>query len=259
VEACYEVEESQEGQDQTVRDPFHSSSSQPHTVTPAPAHTHISSRVQSSSSTLISPSSTVPPLQRTPARPPVLRKLSELLPQCPMEDLLDSTQLPDRLIRTWAAEIAQVLSSLHYREILVKDLNPDNILLDQNGHVKLTYQCEWVSVDSGLSREAVMDNFCAPEVISAGDLTPSADWWSFGALLHLLYCGLPPSSALPTGVDSSIPLHFPSNIPVEASNFIGQLLQTSAEHRLGAGSCGSNDIRLHPYFRGWDWDKMTWT
>ena len=89
------------------------------------------------------PLSIAPP----PARPPVLRKLSEILPQCPCPDtdLLDSTELPDRLIRTWAAEISQVLSSLHYREVIIKDLNPTNVLLDSTGHVKLTYQCEWVS------------------------------------------------------------------------------------------------------------------
>ena len=77
--------------------------------------------------------------------------------------------------------MSQVLSSLHYREILLKDLNPDNVLLDSRGHVKLTYQviqlnitiittvtyqCEWVSVDSSLSRAAVRDNYCAPEVSS---------------------------------------------------------------------------------------------
>merc|ERR1712050_562577 len=123
------------------------------------------------------PLSVAPP----PARPPVLRKLSEILPQCPCPDtdLLDSTELPDRLIRTWAAEISQVLSSLHYREVIITDLNPANILLDSTGHVKLTYQCEWVSVDSVVSQEAVSGNYCAPEVVSVGDITPAADWWSY--------------------------------------------------------------------------------
>jgi len=181
------------------------------------------------------------------------------LPQCPVEEVADSTLLPDRLIRTWAAELAQVLASLHYREILIKDLHPDNILLDDRGHVKLTYMCQWVSVDTGLARQAVADHYCAPEVVGAGDLTPAADWWSYGAILHLLYTGKPPCSSLPTGVDSSIPLHFPPSTPGEAAAFISQLLQPAAELRLGAGSCGSNDVRVQPYFQGWDWDKMAWT
>jgi len=204
----------------------------------------------------------VPPTQTPrptpPARPAVLRKLSEILPQCPDTDLLDSTELPDRLIRTWAAEIAQVLSSLHYREVIIKDMNPTNILLDSTGHVKLTYQCEWVSVDSVISLGAVSGNYCAPEVVSVGDITPAADWWSYGAILHLLYCGSSPSSVIATGVDSTIPLHFPPGLPEEVQDFIQQLLQVQPVNRLGAGSCGSNDVRLHPYFSGWDWDKMGW-
>jgi len=219
----------------------------------------ISSQSPQSPSPSPTQQSPIPPLTQTPpVRPPVLRTLSELLPQCPIEELQDATLLPDRLIRTWAAELAQVLASLHYREILIKDLNPENVLLDQHGHVKLTYQCEWVSVDTGLNRKALEENYCAPEVISAGDLTPAADWWSYGALLHLFYCGAPPASALPTGVDASIPLHFPGNVPPDAAAFIGDLLQPTAEVRLGAGSCGSNDVRLHPYFSEWDWDKMSW-
>jgi len=199
-----------------------------------------------------------PTLPKRTKRPAVLRKLSELLPQCPETDLLESTSLPDRLVRTWAAEMAQVLSSLHYREVVIKDLNPANILLDSCGHVKLTYQCEWVSVDPVLSPCAVSGNYCAPEVVSVGDLTPAADWWSYGAILHLLYCGESPTSVIPTGLDSSIPLHFPAGVAGEVQDFIQHLLQVQPVNRLGAGSCGSNDVRIHPYFSGWDWDKMCW-
>ena len=46
-------------------------------------------------------------------RPQLLRKLSEILPSfpsCPWSDsdLVDSTVLPDRVVRLWAAELAQV-------------------------------------------------------------------------------------------------------------------------------------------------------
>jgi len=202
-------------------------------------------------------------------RPPVLRKLSELLPHCCEQDprLLESTLLPDRLIRTWAAEIAQVLFSLHYREVLVRDLHPANLLLDSAGHVKLSYQCQWVSVDSSLSPEALTQNFCAPEVVAGegsnngtGDLTPAADWWSYGAILHLLYTGQHPSSCLSSGVDSSIPLAaFPPGTEAEVRHFIGELLQPQPELRLGAGTTGSNDIKTHRFFREWNWNTMSWT
>ena len=84
------------------------------------------------------------PKKRTEqGRPRVLRKLSEILPQCSSfldEITVEMTELPDKLIRTWAAQLVTVLSSLHYREVIIRDLNPSNLLLDSNGHVKLTYQ-----------------------------------------------------------------------------------------------------------------------
>jgi len=198
----------------------------------------------------------------------VLRKLSEILPQCSSllenEDSGDLTEVPDKLLRTWAAQLCQVLSSLHYREIVIRDLNPTNLLLDTaGGHLKLTYQCQWVSVDSCLSPAAVRGNYCAPEVVSAAignisDITPAADWWSFGAILHLLYCGVGPSSSLPSGVDSSIPLQLSQQLPAEVQLFISQLLQAAPENRLGAGSRGSHDVRSHRFFQGWNWNKMAW-
>jgi len=190
-------------------------------------------------------------------RPKMLRKLSEVLPQCPDPSLPDSTHLPDRIVRLWAAELVQVLSSLHYREIIIKDLNPSNLLLDWTGHLKLTYQCEWVSIERELSSSAVQGRFTAPEVLSVLDVTPAADWWSFGAILHLLYTGRGPSSLVPTGLDSTIPLDFPDYIAQDARQFLNQLLQVYPVNRLGAGTTGSLDIRNHAYFNDFDWSKMT--
>ena len=196
-----------------------------------------------------------------PKRPAVLRKLSEILPQCANiteEECGHMTELPDKLIRAWAAQLAQVLSSLHYREVVIRDLHPANLLLDDIGQVKLTYQCKWVSVESGLAPEALAGHYCAPEVLTLGDVTPAADWFSFGAILHLLYSGVPVPSVLASGLDSSLPLQLPERLPAEVTQFIAQLLQPHPESRLGAGSCGSHDVRSHPYFSGWNWSKMAW-
>jgi len=212
--------------------------------------------------TLTSPPSLTPlpppPSPRPPlGRPKILRKLSELLPRCPTPQLCDSTQLPDTLIRIWAAELAQVISSLHYRDIVIRDLHPANVLLDERGHLKLTYQCEWVSVDRGLATAAVEGNYCAPETLTVADMTPAADWWSYGAILYLLYTGRSPSSNIPSGIDSTIPIDFPAQVSEEARDFITSLLRVLPENRLGAGSFGSNDVRNHDYFRGFNWDAMS--
>jgi len=52
--------------------------------------------------------------------------------------------------RLYIAEILLAIQDLHKRDIIFRDLKPDNVVIDGEGHVLLT--------DFGLSREGVFDN-----------------------------------------------------------------------------------------------------
>ena len=56
--------------------------------------------------------------------------------------------------------------------------------LDLNGNIKLTYQCNWVSVDKKVSIDRLLDEndgvYCAPELGKVSGVTPAVDWWSVG-------------------------------------------------------------------------------
>lgn len=52
--------------------------------------------------------------------------------------------------RIYLAEVLLALEDLHKRDIIFRDLKPDNVVLDIEGHALLT--------DFGLSKEGVQDN-----------------------------------------------------------------------------------------------------
>ncbi|XP_040578767.1 uncharacterized protein [Lepeophtheirus salmonis] len=164
--------------------------------------------------------------------------------------------LPLSLIRKWAFQICQVLFGLHARNIIIKDLNPENLLLDESCNVKLTYQCQWVSVDKPLSSEAMEGGYVAPELNFVEPLTPTCDWWSVGIMLFELSSGVRFCDMYPSGLLSHTPIQYPNQIyhliDEDLKDFVEQLLQPIPHLRLGAGSEGPASIKSHPFLKMFD-------
>jgi serine/threonine protein kinase len=77
-----------------------------------------------------------------------------VLDYCPGGDLGRILEKERRLTedraRIYLAEVLLALEDLHSRDIIFRDLKPDNVVLDSGGHALLT--------DFGLSKQGVLDN-----------------------------------------------------------------------------------------------------
>ena len=75
----------------------------------------------------------------------------------------------------------------------MQDLNPCNILLNENGELTLTYHCQWISVENPPNPRALNQLYVAPEVVTQVNPCPEADWWSVGVILFEV-CNFEPFS-----------------------------------------------------------------
>jgi serine/threonine protein kinase len=63
---------------------------------------------------------------------------------------LSNDRFSEERAKIYLCEIVLALEDLHKRDIIFRDLKPDNVVLDRQGHALLT--------DFGLSKEGVLDN-----------------------------------------------------------------------------------------------------
>ena len=104
-------------------------------------------------------------------------------------------RLSEDQARIYICEIILAIEFLHANGIIYRDMKPENVLVNSDGHLKLT--------DFGLSKEIKEEyynsnSFCgshaylAPEMLENKPHGKSIDWYGVGTILYEFLIGVPP-------------------------------------------------------------------
>jgi len=112
------------------------------------------------------------------------------------QQLQKKTHLSEKQAMFYGAEVVLALKFMHSNGILYRDLKPENVLLDESGHIKISdfgISTKLTEQESKSTTIIGTAQYMAPEVFNAPDgYSFSYDLWSLGCFLYELVVGEPP-------------------------------------------------------------------
>uniref|UniRef100_A0A7S3L237 cGMP-dependent protein kinase n=1 Tax=Amphora coffeiformis TaxID=265554 RepID=A0A7S3L237_9STRA len=178
----------------------------------------------------------------------------------PVDEDLSSNGMSEEQAKFYAFCIADALAYMHSKNVVYRDLKPENVLIDDRGYPVL--------VDMGLAK-VLKDGektftlvgtpgYLAPEVCLNIGHSFAADHWALGILIYEMISGEGPFFFF--GVDQvelyrSIvqdPHDSPENASPDAVDIVDFLLTKDPNGRLGSLSGGEAEIMKHIWFQGMD-------
>uniref|UniRef100_A0A8C1KV46 non-specific serine/threonine protein kinase n=1 Tax=Cyprinus carpio TaxID=7962 RepID=A0A8C1KV46_CYPCA len=190
----------------------------------------------------------------------------EFMPGGDLVTLTSNYDIPEEWARFYTAEVVLALDAIHSMGFIHRDIKPDNMLLDRNGHLKLADFGTCMKMDSsGMVRcdTAVgTPDYISPEVLMSqggtGFYGRECDWWSVGVFIYELLVGDTPfyaESLVGTYgkiMDHKNSLTFPGDIEMskEAKDLICAFL---SDREVRLGRTGVDEIKCHPFFKNDQW------
>nr|XP_036846976.1 serine/threonine-protein kinase 32B isoform X2 [Manis javanica] len=181
--------------------------------------------------------------------------------------LQQNVHFTEAAVKLYICELALALEYLQRYHIIHRDIKPDNILLDEHGHVHIT-DFNIATIVKGTEKASSMAGtkpYMAPEVFQGyvdggpGYSYP-VDWWSLGVTAYELLRGWRPyeiHSATPVEEILSMfraeRVHYSSTWGKGMVALLKKLLTKDPESRLSS----LGDVQSAPYLADMNWDAVS--
>ncbi|KAJ8920703.1 hypothetical protein NQ315_004842 [Exocentrus adspersus] len=162
--------------------------------------------------------------------------------------------------------IIKALEYLHNRNIIYRDLKPENVMIHSNGYLKLTDFGFAKKTDSKENTYTFVGTaeYVAPEIILNKGYNREVDYWALGVFIFELLVGRTPFrtndpchlktyNLILKGIDH---VKFPYYVSSKAKNLIKKLCTQSPSERLGGQKGRIEDIKSQPWFSSLNWFKL---
>jgi len=176
-----------------------------------------------------------------------------------------SRRFDEERAKFYVAEVLLGLKYLHSLNIIHRGIKPENILMDEEGHIVITdFGMAKYLKDGELTRSFVgTPEYLSPEVVKEEGYGKSADWWALGILTFEMLTGLLPffkREFKTQEVFDAIKekdVVFPDKVEIsdDAKDFILKLLNKKPEERLGFN--GAQEVKEHKWLSNIDWNLLS--
>uniref|UniRef100_A0A493TSI7 non-specific serine/threonine protein kinase n=1 Tax=Anas platyrhynchos platyrhynchos TaxID=8840 RepID=A0A493TSI7_ANAPP len=178
--------------------------------------------------------------------------------------LQQNVRFQEGTVKLFICELALALDYLQSRRIIHRDIKPDNILLDEHGHVHITdfNIATMLTKEMQVSTIAGTKPYMAPEMFNSTKPTGysfAVDWWSLGITAYELLRARRPyhirsntSTNEMAHVFKTATVMYPAAWSKEMVTLIKKLLETNPDKRFSQ----LKDIQDFPYLSDVNWDAV---